>query len=350
MKIKKWIIVFVLLTLITSGWFGYDFYNKIFAVNINEGNEPYEFFIPSNADFNKVVEALKQSGRVNDINSFVWVANRMNYDAHVSSGRYLIQPNLTNRQLVTLLRSGAQVPVKVTINKFRTKEALAGFISKKLEADSISIVQLLNNPVYVAQYGWTIDNVMSVFLHNTYEFYWNTNAEAFFERMNKEYKRYWNNDRIQKAEKLGLTPEQVITLASIVEEETNMKSEKPIIAGVYLNRLKKGMKLQADPTVRFAIGNFKIKRIKLIHLSIDSRFNTYMYEGLPPGPICTPTPVSIESVLNPKSHNYYYFCAKEDFSGTHNFAETHAEHIINASKYHQALNARKYIEDTTSVL
>lgn len=350
MKIKKWIIVFVLLTLITSGWFGYDFYNKIFAININEGKEPYELYIPSNADYNKVIEILKKSGIVKDINSFIWVADRMNYDAHVSSGRYLIQPNLTNRQFVTLLRSGAQVPVKVTINKFRTKEALAGFISKKIEADSASIIHLLNNPVYIAQYGWRTDNVMSVFLHNTYEFYWNTNAEAFFERMNKEYKNYWNEDRIMQANKIGLTPEQVITLASIVEEETNVKSEKPIIAGVYLNRLKKGMKLQADPTVRFAIGNFKIKRIKHAHLSIDSKFNTYMYEGLPPGPICTPTPVSIESVLNPESHNYYYFCAKEDFSGTHNFATTHAEHIINASKYHQALNTRKITEDTTSVL
>lgn len=350
MKIKKWIIVLVLLTLITSGWFGYDFYNKIFVVNINEGNEPYELFIPSNANFDKVVEILTKSGKVKDINSFIWVADRMNYDAHVSSGRYLIQPNLTNRAFVTLLRSGAQVPVKVTINKFRTKESLAGFIAHKLEADSVSIVHLLNNPVYIGQYGWTVDNVMSVFLHNTYEFYWNTNAEAFFERMNKEYKRYWNEERKLQAEKQGLTPQEVIILASIVEEETNMKSEKPIIAGVYLNRLKKGMKLQADPTVRFAIGDFKIKRIKYMHLEFDSRFNTYLYEGLPPGPICTPTPVSIESVLNPKQHNYYYFCAKEDFSGTHNFAATHAEHIVNANKYHQALNARKFVEDTTSVL
>ena len=349
MKIKKWIIVLVLLTLITSGWFGYDFYNKIFAVNINEGNEPYELLIPTNANFDKVVDILMKSGKVKDINSFIWVADRMNYDVHVSSGRYLIQPNLTNRTFVTLLRSGAQVPVRVTINKFRTKEALGGFIATKLEADSASVVNMLNNPIYLSQYVWTVDNVMSVFLHNTYEFYWNTNAEAFFERMNKEYQHFWNNERKAKAEKVGLTPEQVIVLASIVEEETNMKNEKPIIAGVYLNRLKKGMKLQADPTVRFALNDFRIKRIKFVHLAVESRFNTYLYEGLPPGPICTPTPVSIESVLNPFSHNYLYFCAKEDFSGTHNFATTHAEHVQNAMRYRGALDNKSAV-DTSLIL
>jgi UPF0755 protein len=346
MKVKKWIIVLLLLTAITTSWFGYDFYNKIFAININEGNEPYELFIPSNANFDKVVDILTNSGKVKDINTFIWVANRMNYDANVSSGRYLIEPNLTNKELVTLLRSGAQVPVRVTINKFRTKQTLASFIASKLEADSVSIVNMLNNPIYLSQYGWTVDNVMSVFLHNTYEFYWNTSAEIFFEKMNKEYQRFWNEERKAKAEKVGLTPQQVIVLASIVEEETNVKTEKPIIAGVYLNRLKKGMKLQADPTVRFALNDFRIKRIKFVHLAVESRFNTYLYEGLPPGPICTPTPVSIESVLKPSTHNYLYFCAKEDFSGTHNFATTHAEHVQNAMKYRSALDSKAEIDST----
>jgi UPF0755 protein len=346
MKVKKWIIVLLLLTAITTSWFGYDFYNKIFAVNINEGNEPYELFIPTNANFDKVVDILTNSGKVKDVNTFIWVANRMNYDANVSSGRYLIEPNLTNKELVTLLRSGAQVPLRITINKFRTKESLASFIATKLEADSVSIVNMLNNPIYLSQYGWTVDNVMCILLHNTYEFYWNTSAEAFFERMNKEYQRFWSDGRKAKADKLGLTPEEVIALASIVEEETNVKSEKPIIAGVYLNRLKKGMKLQADPTVRFALNDFKIKRIKFIHLAVESRFNTYLYEGLPPGPICTPTPVSIESVLKPSTHNYLYFCAKEDFSGTHNFATTHAEHVQNAMKYRSALDSKAEIDST----
>jgi UPF0755 protein len=346
MKVKKWIIVLLLLTAITTSWFGYDFYNKIFAININEGNEPYELFIPSNANFDKVVDILTNSGKVKDINTFIWVANRMNYDANVSSGRYLIEPNLTNKELVTLLRSGAQVPVRVTINKFRTKQTLASFIASKLEADSVSIVNMLNNPIYLSQYGWTVDNVMSVFLHNTYEFYWNTSAEIFFEKMNKEYQRFWNEERKAKAEKVGLTPQQVIVLASIVEEETNVKTEKPIIAGVYLNRLKKGMKLQADPTVRFALNDFRIKRIKFVHLAVESRFNTYLYEGLPPGPICTPTPVSIESVLKPSTHNYLYFCAKEDFSGTHNFATTHAEHVQNAMKYRSALDNKSELDST----
>lgn len=350
MKVKKWIIILLMGFLVSSGWFGYQFYHRFYEVNINLDNTNYELLIASESNYNDVMQKLEKSGIVKDINSLKWLAEQMNYPNHVSSGRYIIKPNLSNRQLILLLRSATQTPVKITLNKFRTKESLASFISSKIEADSTSIMNMLNDPVFLAEHGFTVDNVMCVFVHNTYEFYWNTNAEMFFERMLKEYKKYWNETRLAKAQKLNLTPEEVITLASIVEEETNNKSEKPIIAAVYLNRLRKNMKLQADPTIRFALNNFKIKRIRFSHLSVNSRYNTYTNEGLPPGPICTPTPVSIESVLKNMQHNYYFFCAKEDFSGTHNFAATHAEHLIFAQRYHDSLDVKLNAIDTTSIL
>jgi UPF0755 protein len=339
MKIKKWIIVLIVLTVCTSAWFGYDFYHKFYHPNIISA-EKFELFIPTNADYKTVLELLKKSGKVKDIHSLDWMARKMNYPNKINPGRYIIEPNITNRQLILLLRSAAQTPVMLTINKFRTKETLASFVSGKIETDSAALMLLLNNPVFLAQKGFTVDNVMVIFLHNTYEFYWNTDADEFFERMLKEYKQYWKGEKTAKAELLGLNPETATILASIVEEETNVKSEKPLIAGVYLNRLKKNMKLQADPTVRFALNDFTIKRIKFSHLGIDSRYNTYLYEGLPPGPICTPSPSSIEGVLNPVLHDYYYFCAKEDFSGGHNFAKTHDEHLRNARRYRDSLDVK----------
>lgn len=338
MRIKKWIIILATLTLMTSAWFGYDFYRKFFRPNINVNGVKKELFIPSGSTFEDVMQLLRKSGMVVHMDDLEWIARRMNYPAHVNPGRYIIRPDMTNRELIMLLRSAAQTPVRVTLNKVRTKQALAGFVSKKLEADSAQLVSLLNDSTFVASMGLTTDNVMVIFLHNTYEFYWNTDAQEFVERMWQEYQRYWNEKRITQAQRHGLTPITATILASIVEEETNIKSEKPIIAGVYLNRLKKNMKLQADPTVRFALNNFAIKRLLLSHLNIDSPYNTYLYEGLPPGPICTPSPSSLEAVLSPAKHDYYFFCAKEDFSGSHYFARTHAEHVLNARKFHQALN------------
>lgn len=348
MKIKKWIIILLFGALASGLGFGYQFYHRFYEININIGINNYDLLIPSESNYDDVIKILEKSGIVKDMESLQWLARQMNYPNHVSAGRYVVEPNLSNRQFILKLRSALQTPVKITLNKFRTKENLVGFVASKIEADSMSIFNLINNPFYLAQHGFTTDNVMCVFLHNTYEFYWNTSAESFFEKMLKEYNRYWDEKKKIKAKKLGLTPEQVITLASIVEEETNNKSEKPIIAGVYLNRLRKNMKLQADPTVRFALNNFKIKRIKFSHLSVDSRYNTYMYEGLPPGPICTPTPFSIESVLKNINHNYYFFCAKEDFSGTHNFSTTHAEHLVFAQRYHDSLDVKFEEIDTLS--
>lgn len=339
-KIKKWVLSLFVLTFIFSLWFAYDFYLKFYAVNINIGEEKYELFIQSGTDFNQLIRHLEADKKVKDVDRFKWLARQMNYIEHIKSGRYLIQPNINNREFLLQLRRGSQSPILLVLNKNRTKNQLAGFVATKIEADSNAILSILNNSDFLSEYNWTPENVMAVFLHNTYEFYWDTDAAQFFKRMNSEYHKFWNSERKQKASALGLKPEEVITLASIVDEETSVNSEKPMIAGVYLNRLKKNMKLQADPTVRFALNDFTIKRIKLSHLEVTSPYNTYQNNGLPPGPICTPDPFSIAAVLSPKKHDFLFFCAKEDFSGTHNFAVTHAEHIKNAAKYRDALNNR----------
>lgn len=339
-KIKKWILLLFFFTFLFSSWLAYDFYLKFYAKNINIGQEDYELFIQSGTNFEQLVHQLQRDKKIAHIERFVWLAEKMNYKQHVKSGRYLIAPNLSNRDFLLKLRNGTQAPIRLVLNKFRTKEQLAAFVAAKIEADSASIAALLYDSNFLKNYDLTTENVMSVFLHNTYEFYWDTDAARFFKRMNNEYHKFWNAERKQKAKAIGLQPIEIITLASIVDEETHVNHEKPLIARVYLNRLKKNMKLQADPTVRFALQDFSIKRIKLDHLKVASPYNTYQNNGLPPGPICTPEPSSIEAVLSPQKHNYLFFCAKEDFSGTHNFASTHAEHIKNAEKYRNALNQR----------
>jgi UPF0755 protein len=213
-------------------------------------------------------------------------------------------------------------------------------MGQKLLLDSAEVIQRLTDKTYLAQYGLTPETAVCLFIPNTYEVYWTMNAEQFVARMKKEHTRFWNEERRAKARAQGLTPEEVVTLASIVDEETNKNDEKPMVAGLYLNRLKRGMLLQADPTVKYAHGKFDLRRILLVHLTIDSPYNTYKYAGLPPGPIRIPSMAAIESVLNPAKHNYLYMCAKEDFSGYHNFASTLSQHNANARRYQQALNQR----------
>jgi UPF0755 protein len=236
------------------------------------------------------------------------------------------------------LRAGKQDPVKLVFNNIRTKQELAGNISAQIEADSVSILTKLDDNNYLKQFGFTSQNVMSMFIPNTYEVYWNITAEKFMERMFKENKAFWNEKRIQKLKEIRLTQLEAYTLASIVEKETNQNDEKPDVAGVYINRLRDGWLLQADPTLVFALGDFSIKRVLNVYKTINSPYNTYMYLGLPPGPICLPSISSIDAVLNFRQHKYMYFCAREDFSGYHNFAVTLDQHLLNAAKYQQALD------------
>ncbi len=245
-----------------------------------------------------------------------------------------------NFAILRLLRSGRQTPVKLVINKLRTRQDFINLIGSNLEADSNVLKHILSDSIYLDQYGLDSVTAMCAVMPDTYEFYWNSTAEKVFKKIAQQYVVFWNESRKTKAKKLNLSPQEVITLASIVDEESNKNDEKPKIASVYLNRIRAGMKLQADPTASFAYGDFTIKRITSVQISIQSPYNTYQVLGLPPGPICTPSPKSIDAVLNAPATTYVYFCAKEDFSGYHNFASNLVDHNANARKYHDALNAR----------
>ncbi len=331
-----------LIIILAGGYAGYKLYNAIYQPNIFLGERTTtHIFIPTGSDFNQVKNILYENGMIINSNSFEWLAEKKNYKNHINPGRYLIHEDMGNNDLINLLRSGQQDPVMLTFNNIRTKEELAGTIAKQIEADSVSIVQLLSDANFLQNYELTTETSKIIFIPNSYELYWNTNAEQLFDRMWKEYSSFWNEDRLQKAEKLNLTPAEVSTLASIVQKETSKSDEFGKVAGVYVNRLKRNMPLQADPTVIYAVGDFNIRRVLNKHLAIDSPYNTYMYAGLPPGPIALPEPRVIDGVLNPEDHNYLYFSAKPDFSGYHAFATTYRQHLINARKYQQELNKRR---------
>ena len=269
--------------------------------------------------------------------AFEWVAITKGYTTKVKPGRYRLRNGMNNNELVNLLRSGKQDPVRVVFQNIRTKQDLAGKISHQLEIDSLTFLGLLQNTDYLKEFNVTSETAFLLFIPDTYELYWNTTPDQFIRRMNREHLKFWNNGRLAKARLLGLSLPEIITLASIVDRETSKDSEKPAIAGVYLNRLRKSWPLQADPTLIFAWNDYSIRRVLIKHKEINSPYNTYLHAGLPPGPICLPSVSSIESVLNYEKHNYMYFCAKEDLSGYHNFGLTLAQHNRNAEKYQAAL-------------
>ena len=316
------------------------FYQVFFVANtLVESDKPYLLKIPSNSVYKNVVDKLYEERVINDALSFSFVAKVLGYQDGVKPGLYQIEPKMNNLQLVRMLRSGQQTPVRVTFNTVRTQEDLAEKISVNLEVSKEKFLELLQDSVYIRKFGFEEETVMSMFIPNTYEFWWNTSAAELFERMHKEYQSFWTEARSQKAQDLGLSKEEVSTLASIVQAESQKSDERPKIAGVYLNRLRIGMPLQADPTLVFAASDFSIKRLSAKQMAIDSPYNTYKYAGLPPGPINLPDINSLDAVLNPEKHNYLYFCAKEDFSGYHSFAVGYEEHLSNARRYQRALNA-----------
>ena len=271
--------------------------------------------------------------------AFDWL---MQYEGYtkVKPGCYAFNADDNLRMAVRRLGLGWQSPVKLVVPSVRTLDRMAQSLSKQLMIDEEEILARLTNSTYMDSLGYTETTVPCLFIPNTYEVYWNLSVENLLQRLQKEYTAYWNTTRKGKAQALGLTPIEVATLASIVDEETAVNSEKPIVAGLYLNRLQRDMLLQADPTVKFATGDPTLRRILHKHLTIDSPYNTYIHKGLPPGPIRIPSMEALEAVLNPARHNYLYMCAKEDFSGTHNFAATLSQHNANARRYQQALNKR----------
>ena len=321
--------------------FGYWLYKTVMSPNVHtaEGKD-VALFIPTGSEYDQVKALLKNTHCIINEKSFSWVAEKKEYPKNIHPGRYIVKNGMSNNQLVNMLRGGLQTPVKVTFNNIRDVDMLACRVSSQIEADSTAISNRLHNQDFINQLGFNSNTIPSLFLPDTYEFYWNTDAEGFVVRMFQEYNKFWNEERKQKAQSKGLTPIQVSILASIVNKETNMSDEMPRVAGVYLNRLKNNWLLQADPTLIFAWNDYSIKRVLDRHKEIESPYNTYKYPGLPPGPICIPSIAAVEAVLNAEDHHYFYFCAKEDFSGYHNFAKTLAEHNRNAAKYQQALNQR----------
>lgn len=334
----KIILLGLLAVLAIGGYFGIKFYNVYFAPNIT-GKEKY-LFVRTGHNLDDLFEEIRRKDILTQIGTFSQAAAKMDLARSLKPGRYKLTKGMNNRSLINMLKSGNQDPVKLKFQNLRKKENFAAYLANNLEPDSISFINVLDSAALIEKYGFNKDNSYVMFIPNTYEMYWNVTALDFFDRMHKEYEKFWNDERKQKAAALNLSPVQVSILASIVDAEALYDKEMPIIAGLYLNRLNKGILLQADPTVIFANNDFTVKRVTNSLLRVDSRYNTYKYAGLPPGPIMMPSINAIDAVLNREKNDYIYMCAKEDFSGYHNFAVTVQEHERNAKKYRDALNKR----------
>ncbi|MBN2668709.1 MAG: endolytic transglycosylase MltG [Bacteroidales bacterium] len=338
--LKKFLI-FLLIIAIGGGIWAYYTYKDIYGSNVQLGQKEFTYlYIPTGSNYNDLISIFKQNNLLEDIDAFEKVAKLKSFE-NVKAGRYKILNHMSNNALIGMLRIGDQAPVNITFNHVRTLNELAGKMTRNLEIDSLEFSNYIKSSELQKKYGFSSATFISMFLANTYQVFWNISKEELLQRMADEYKAFWNKNRKKKARQLGLSQSEVSTLASIVQLESLKSDEQPIIAGVYLNRLKKKMPLQADPTVIFALGDFSVQRVLKAHLGIDSPYNTYKYAGLPPGPIYLCSPRAIDAVLNHQSHNYIYFCAKEDFSGYHNFSTTYNGHLQNAKKYQQALNKRK---------
>jgi len=342
--LKKIIISIFLIVVFVGAYIAYDMYKQVYQPNVTLKNATDKYFyVHSDYGFDDIVHNLYEKGYIVNRESFEFVSEKKaGFKTNIHKGRYLLEEGMSNNELVDLFRSGETVPVKVTFNNVRTKEDLAGKISKNLECDSLEVLDLINSPEFVAKYGFNQTTILTLFLPNTYQFNWATTAEEAIQRMAKEYKKFWTAERLAKAKKLNLSQSEVAILASIVQaEQTVHADERPKVAGLYINRLRIGMLLQSDPTLVYGLGDFTIRRVLNKHKEVNSRYNTYKYKGLPPGPINLPNIKSLDAVLNYESHNYLYMCAKEDFSGYHNFAKNYNQHLIYARKYQRELNKRR---------
>ena len=341
MYIRKILFAIAILGLIALGVFSYYIYNSIFSSNTDFESDQQTVYIPSEADFQTVMDSL--GPLLKDPETFSIIAQKKGYAGNVRPGKYILQQGMNNNELVNELRSGNK-PVKVIFNNQERLENLAGRIAVQIEADSTELITAFKDSSFLDSSKFTKRSALGMYIPNQYEFYWNTSANEFRDRMEKEYGRFWNESRIEKAEKIGLSPQEVITIASIVQKETAKVEERPRVAGVYMNRYKNGWKLDADPTVIYAIkektGNFDtiIKRVLYKDLELDSPYNTYKYRQLPPGPIFMPDITSIDAVLNYEDHDFYYFVADVENFGYHKFAKTLAQHNRNKQEYVRWIN------------
>lgn len=342
MNLKKYISIVAVLVVSGLIIYGFILMSQIFADNTKFSDDEVYVHVPTNATYTDVKKILAEY--VLNMDRLEMVANKMSYPDNVKSGRFLFTKGMNSYELVKSLRSN--VPVKLAFNNQERVENLAGRVGSQIEADSLSLLTSFKDSIFLKENGFNEENVLAMFIPNTYETYWNTSAEKFRDKMIKEYRNFWNKDRVAKAEKQGLNPIQATILASIVHKESVKKDERPRIAGVYLNRLRLGMPLQADPTVIFAIkkkdNNFDqvIKRVFFKDLTMSSPYNTYINIGLPPGPIAMPDITALEAVLDPEKNDFIYFCASVERFGYHEFAATLPEHNKNAKKYSDWINSQ----------
>lgn len=336
------LIIAAVCILIICGVTYYYFFSSMSAKDTTE-----YVYIDNDDNIDSVTVKLEKISTPHAISAFKMLAGYSKYAENIRTGRYAIEPGEGAAVTFRRLKNGLQTPVNLTIPSVRTVERLSAQLSEKLMIDSATICKALKDEKTCKELGFDTTTVICMFIPNTYDIYWNTSAENLLKRMKKEYSRFWDEERMARAANIGMSPTEIMTLASIVDEETANEQEKPMVAGMYCNRLKlrnseypDGMPLQADPTIKFAWKRFDLRRIYNKLLNIDSPYNTYRRTGLPPGPIRIPSIAGIEAVLNHTKHDYLYMCAKEDFSGTHNFARTYEEHMANARRYTQALNQR----------
>lgn len=337
--VKVLVALAIVLGLVLAGS-AYFFYSRASRSNLVLSHGEKYVYIRTGSTFEDVMHELGRQGMLHNAESFRWMAELMHYDEQVKPGRFSVRPGMNNRELIELLRSGEQEPVELVFKSIKNRFELAIKVSKFIEADSSEILETMSSFEFREKYGLNPENALSLIFPDKYLFYWNTPAKEFVDSMGVNYLNFWNGERKGIASKMGLSIAEVSVLASIIQQESNREDEWPVIAGVYLNRLKNNMKLQADPTVKFAVGDDGIRRIKRSHLKIKSPYNTYQNFGLPPGPIALAKKESIDAVLNYQTHSYLYFCARPDRSGYHDFASTYTEHKRNASRYQRSLDAR----------
>ena len=332
--VKRIIRVTLLLVLIAGGYAAW----QVLGPTVSSPEGKY-FYIRTGSIYSEVRQSLIDQKMIGGTFFFDLLSKQLKYTTRVKAGRYQVKMGTSLLSLIRMLRSGNQAPVNLVINKLRLKEDLAQKIAANFECDSASVMEVLNNPKIAAAYNVNSNTFMTTVIPNTYSIFWNTPPEKIIAKLHSEKEKFWNAERLNKAKALNLTPVQVYTMASIVEEETNKEHDKGLIASVYLNRMAAGIKLQADPTVKFSMKNFGLKRIFFKHLTFDSPFNTYKNTGLPPGPICTPSVKTIDAVLNAPQTNYIYFVAKPDWSGLSNFTHSDVEHMVNAKNYQRFLDS-----------
>ena len=331
MKKIAWPIIIVLVLLLLAG--GFAFYQV--KSSAYDADMDACIYIDNDDDMDSLQTKLETAGV--STSGMTLLAKVRSFS--VRTGRYVIKPGTSAWTLFGKLRNGQQDAVNMTVPSVRTLDRLAGAMTHNLMLDSLTLLNALQDEDFIGKYGYTKETLPALIIPNTYQVFWDISLEKVMDRLVNENKKFWTDERLQKAKAIKLTPNEVVTLASIVDEETANNEEKPMVAGLYLNRLEKDMLLQADPTVKVAVGDWSLRRVLGVHLQCDSPYNTYKYKGLPPGPLRIVSQAGIDAVLNYAHHDYLYMCAKEDFSGTHNFAVTYAEHMQNARRYINALNA-----------